>query len=103
MQIIYRSDSLPTSALGFKMRARVKMHNMRVLDSFPEDLGTTLPAECQAFVNFLFPYEDEDKSWDGRVTKWYKLLDLDPATEVLELYLRYTPRPLPSSAHDPEG
>ncbi|CAJ1898111.1 unnamed protein product [Cylindrotheca closterium] len=103
MQIIYRSASLPTSPLGFKMRARVKMHNMRVSDSFPEALGTTLPAECQAFVNYLFPYEDEERSWDGRVSKWYKLLDLDPGSEVPESYLQYTPRPLPSSAQDPEG
>ncbi|CAJ1956224.1 unnamed protein product [Cylindrotheca closterium] len=65
MQIIYRSASLPTSPLGFKMCACVKMHNMHVSDSFPEALGITSPAECQAFVNYLFPYEDEERSWDG--------------------------------------
>ncbi|CAJ1953536.1 unnamed protein product [Cylindrotheca closterium] len=70
MQIIYCSKSLPTSPLGFKMHACVKMHNMHVSDSFPEALGTTLPPECQAFVNYLFPNEDEDKSWDGPDQGW---------------------------------
>ena len=102
MQLIYRSASLPTSTLGFKMRARVKMHNMRVADSYPAALGITLPAECQAFVNYLFPFEDDDKGWDDRIHKWYESLDLDSETEVPESYLQYTPRPLPSSAQDPE-
>ena len=102
MQLIYRSSSLPTSTLGFKMRARIKMHNMRVADSYPVALGITLPPECQAFVNYLFPFEDADKGWDGRIPKWFQLLDLDPATEVPDTYRQYTPRPLPSSAQDPE-
>ena len=37
------------------------------------------------------------------VSKWYKLLDVDPETEVPEVYSRYTPQPLPSSAKDPDG
>jgi hypothetical protein len=52
------------------MRTRVKMHNMRASDSIPEPLGTNLPAECHAYVNYLFPYQDEDKEWDGLVSKW---------------------------------
>ncbi|CAJ1935560.1 unnamed protein product, partial [Cylindrotheca closterium] len=102
MQLIYRSGSLPTSTLGFKMRAWVRMHNMRLAESYPTALGITLPPECQAFVNYLFPFEDEDKGWDGRIPKWYKTLDLDSGTEVPDSYLQYTPRPLPSSAQDPD-
>ena len=76
---------------------------MRASDSIPEALGTNLPAECHAYVNYVFPYQDEDKEWDGRVSKWYKLLDVDPETEVPEVYSRYTPQPLPSSAKNPDG
>ena len=79
------------------MRAGVKMHHMRASDSIPEPLGTNLPAECHAYVNYLFPYQDEDKEWDGLVSKWYKLLDVDPETEVPEPYSRYTP------PRDPDG
>ncbi|CAJ1953850.1 unnamed protein product [Cylindrotheca closterium] len=89
--------------LIYKMRAQVRMHNMRVAESYPSALGITLPPECQAFVTYLFPFEDEDKGWDGRIPKWYKTLDLDSGTEVPDSYLQYTPRPLPSSAQDPDN